>query len=599
MQKDFYQRQIEELQNRLSQNSKQRIVVGTIRLIAFVLTIYSIYLYASQHNKLWLIGTLLGLVCFFVLVKTAGNLLAKKELLEALLKVNENELRALKGEWVSEATGSVFMEENHPYALDFDLFGERSLFAWINRGYTWLGQKMLANWLMEPQLDNTTIRDRQLAVDELSSKLEFRQLLSAHGMVKKTSEEDYQKTDAWLQKPGVFKNTKILKLLFAALALIMVACTSLAFLEFLPFGYYIYIAIISLGITGIFLKKVNLEYLQASKSLETLQLYRSFFALMKDESFETPWLKSKQQDLLSEEGALENIKSLTRLIEAFDNRNNMIMGVVLNLILFWDLNCVLRIADWKKKNQNEFQDWFKNLGEIEAACSLANIRYNRPEWTFPEMSTKEYTYEFTAMGHPFIDENSRVDNNFSIDKLGSFSIITGANMAGKSTFLRALGVNMILAMAGSVVCAKAMKFKPIELFSSMRTVDSLQDEASYFFSELSRLKALIHQLDQEKPTFIILDEILKGTNSKDKASGSKAFVKNIVNKNAIGAIATHDLSLCSLEQDLPGKIDNYSFEVEFDQDDLVFDYTLRKGICQNMNASFLMRKMGIIPEETT
>ena len=598
MQKDFYQTQIEELRNQLSQNSKNRIIVGTIRLLAFGFTIYSVYLYASQYNTHWLLGTLLGLVCFFVLVKLAEKLSAKKELLDALVSVNENEIRALNGEWVSEATGGVFIEENHPYALDFDLFGDRSLFAWINRGYTWLGQKMLAHWLMEPQLDKTTIEDRQIAVDELAKKVQFRQLLSAYGMVKQTSEEDYRQTATWLQKSGVFKNTKFLKLLFAVLALVMVMCTLLTILDYIALGYYIYIAIAALGITGVFLKKVNLEYLQASKSLETLQLYRSFFELMKNESFESPWLISRQQDLISKEGALENIQSLTRLIEAFDNRNNMIMGVLLNLVLFWDLNCVLRIADWKKQNENEFNDWFKNLGEIEAACSLANIRYNRAEWTFPEVSNKDYTYEFTAMGHPFIDEKTRVDNNFSIDGLGSFSIVTGANMAGKSTFLRALGVNMILAMAGSVVCARAMKFKPIELFSSMRTVDSLQDEASYFFSELSRLKALIHQLDQEKPTFIILDEILKGTNSKDKASGSKAFVRNIVNKNAIGAIATHDLSLCTLEQDLPRKIDNYSFEVEFDQDDLVFDYTLRKGICQNMNASFLMKKMGIIPEET-
>lgn len=597
MQKQTYQQRIEEYSALLAANKKSRLAVGTLRLVVFVFTLLTIYWYASQSQPLWLIGLFSGMAAFFILVKRAGKLEATKQLNQTLRSINEKEIKALEGNWISESEGEEFKEPQHPFALDFDLFGKRSLFAWINRSYNWLGQKTLANWLKHPSLESETILNRQEAVSELSHRLDFRQKLAAFGQLKSSGEEELNQTIEWLKSDGFIQKQSFWRILRWILPSSMVLVTTLYIADVITTQYFTYALVGSFLITGSFIKKINREYLQASKSLETLQLYKSFFELLDQEDFTSSLLKNKREKLVSKEGALGHIQSLTKIIEAFDNRNNMIMGVILNLLLFWDINCLWNIAQWKNQNKSDFQSWFADLGEIEALCSLANIQYNHQKWTFPSPEKNQYRFELKEMGHPFIADEVRVNNSYSIIELGSFSIVTGANMAGKSTFLRSLGVNLVLAMIGSVVCAQDMKFTPVQLFSSMRTEDSLQDQASYFFSELSRLKDLVTRLENGVPTFIVLDEILKGTNSKDKAMGSKAFVKNIVHKNAIGAIATHDLSLCELEKELPTKITNYSFEVMFEKDDLRFDYTLRRGICQNMNASFLMKKMGIIPDE--
>jgi DNA mismatch repair ATPase MutS len=288
------------------------------------------------------------------------------------------------------------------------------------------------------------------------------------------------------------------------------------------------------------------------------------------------------------------VRNLGRLIQAFDTRNNMIMGVLLNGLCLWDYQSISRLEKWKAEYRNHFAVWLEMIGQADAYISLGNYAFNNPEFVYPGKSVNLNEFSAKNIGHQLIDERKRICNDFSFGKNGTICIISGANMAGKSTFLRTIAVNYILGMTGSPVCATEMKFRPGKLFTSMRTVDSLSDNESYFYAELRRLSTLKVRIEAGEPVFFILDEILKGTNSADKSTGSKLFLQRIVEKGGTGLIATHDTSLGKLESEYPGVIINKCFEIEIDGELIIFDYKLQDGITFKMNAVFLMKQMGIL-----
>jgi DNA mismatch repair ATPase MutS len=289
-----------------------------------------------------------------------------------------------------------------------------------------------------------------------------------------------------------------------------------------------------------------------------------------------------------------SVQKLGRLINSFDYRLNMIVSVILNGLLLWDFQCLNRLEKWKSEYKAYFMNWLEMLGQIDAYISLGNFAANNPEYVYPSISADNNFFSSIELGHPLIDEQVRVCNHFDIRQKGTTIIITGANMSGKSTFLRTLAVNYILAMTGAPVCAKKFIFKPVKLFTSMRTEDSLSDNESYFYAELKRLKQLKLLVDNNEPLFFILDEILKGTNSADKSLGSKMFLTKLIEQGGTGVIATHDISLGELEKSFPEKITNKCFEIEIDNGKISFDYILRQGITGKMNAGLLMKQMGIV-----
>lgn len=280
----------------------------------------------------------------------------------------------------------------------------------------------------------------------------------------------------------------------------------------------------------------------------------------------------------------------------------MLFGIFGNAFALWDLKQSYKIEKWITTYNHKVENWFMVIAFFDAQNSLANYVFNHPKHVFPKINNDNFTITAKNLGHPLLIENKRIDNDFNI-KNDEFFIITGANMAGKSTFLRTVSLGIVMANIGLPVCAESFDYTPIKLITSMRTSDSLSDDESYFFSELKRLKYIVDAISNEassfregqdvKKYFIILDEILKGTNSHDKAIGSRKFVEKLVNCNATGIIATHDLSLCEITKTLK-EVKNYYFDAEIINDELHFDYTFKKGICQNMNASFLLKKMDIV-----
>ena len=278
-------------------------------------------------------------------------------------------------------------------------------------------------------------------------------------------------------------------------------------------------------------------------------------------------------------------------MDALDNRNNLIGAIFGNGYFLTDLRNSYNIEKWIETYGKKVSDWFEVVSFFDAYNTLANYAFNHQEFVFPEILENNVVVKAKNLGHPLLNKEKRVDSDLTINS-EQFFIVTGANMAGKSTFLRTVSLHIVMANIGLPVCAKSSQYSPIKLITSMRTTDSLTDESSYFFSELTRLKHIADAIKNE-PYFIVLDEILKGTNSTDKATGSRKFVEKLVASHATGIIATHDLSLCDIEDELED-VKNYYFDAEIINNELHFDYTLKQGVCKNMNASFLLKKMDIV-----
>ncbi|VAW28652.1 MutS-related protein, family 1, partial [hydrothermal vent metagenome] len=294
-----------------------------------------------------------------------------------------------------------------------------------------------------------------------------------------------------------------------------------------------------------------------------------------------------------EASAFKAVRQLSGISKAFDYRLNMFAGFFLNIFFMWDILQSLRLEIWKNQYGDRLSLWFEALAQVDELCSLAGFAFQHPEAVFPKVVPKDFRVQGKNLKHPFIDPAVCVGNPVNIDSWSRFHIITGANMAGKSTYLRTIGINYVLAMTGAPVLADSFVFTPVQLFTGIKTSDSLQDGESYFFAELKRLKEIIVRLENGEKLFIILDEILRGTNSKDKQKGSKSLLRQFVRLGASGLIATHDLALGDLAADFPENVINKRFEVEIEHDQLQFDYLLKEGVAQNLNATFLMKKMGI------
>lgn len=290
--------------------------------------------------------------------------------------------------------------------------------------------------------------------------------------------------------------------------------------------------------------------------------------------------------------ASEQAAVLKKIMDRLDYRLNPVVFIPLSIFLCWDLQQVYALEKWKKENHTGIQQWVASLAEMEALCSFATLRFNHPDWVFAVL-TQETCFIATALGHPLIPEGKRVTNDFSSTGNGIINLVTGSNMAGKSTFLRSCGVNIVLAMAGAPVCARTMQLSPLRVISSMRISDNLEESTSTFYAELKKLKAVIDAVNKKEKVFLLLDEILRGTNSGDRHTGSKALIRQLIAQQATGIVASHDLELAKLESDYPGQLINYHFDVRIANEELYFDYTLKAGVCQSMNASLLMKKIGI------
>jgi len=589
---NYYQNRVSHFTESLNKTNKKFNSISLLRLLSIFSFLFLMFYYIKKDETLYLIGALLFFVGFIFLMRIHSRLSFQKKLLTALLKINENEISFLKREKIPFEKGFEFNDFHHPYAYDLDIFGEHSLFQNLNRTATFIGKKTLANQLLKLN-SNAAILENQEAVKELKSKIEWRQEFNALAIVSHDSKESYESLMYWKS----FQNNslpKVLNVLSIVLPTLFFGLLTAYFItsKTILLSYLTYVFIGNLIILGRAFKRIQSEIAKADDIDKIIKQYGLLVEKIEKEKFESKKLIDLQNQLTFKNAiASSHLKQLSELFSRMDTINNIVAAILFNGSFLFNLHVLKALLKWKKEYADQLEKWIDVIGEFETLNSLANLAYNNPDFVFPEINS-EYKIGFKNLSHPLLNSAGRVGNDTHFYP-ESFMILTGSNMSGKSTFLRSLGVNMVLGGIGSVVCASEAKIHPLPVLVSMRLSDSLADSESYFFAEIKRLKQIMDAL-QEKPAFVLLDEILRGTNSDDKRNGTIEVVKRVIAKNAIGAIATHDIEVCLTTNEYPDILTNQCFEVEIRDNDLHFDYKLRNGICKNKSATFLMQKMGII-----
>ena len=589
----IYEDRVKVFENKETKVKKHLVLLSFLRFFSFIALIASGVFVIKQFSffRLGLSITVFGFFIFLVI-----HYLKRTEVLKHfrnLIKINSDEKEVLNNQFSNFSAGEKYIDREHAYSYDLDLFGQGSLYQYLNRAITLVGSDLLAKRLINIKTNEPIIKSKQEAISELAPKIDWRHNFLATGYSCPVSNDDNRKIDFWIDKPVYFIKRILFKILIILLPIVTLSFLLLLIAGISHSAWFVFFALIQLFIASVLLRHTNKEQRVVSEELRILKNYSKLIYLIEKESFSSSLLCNLQNDLQTDSVNAElAFKKLIRIIDAFDTRLNIFLGVILNATLMWDLYSLMRLERWKQKYGKNVKQWVKVIAEFDVYCSIANFAYNNQEFVYPELSN-EIVINAEELGHPLIPQSQRVNNDFTVNSLGEMDIITGANMAGKSTFLRTVGVNFILALNGMPVCAKNFKFKIMDLFSGMRTADSLKENESYFYAELKRLKYIIDKLKQEEPTLILLDEILKGTNSIDKAKGSWKFIEHLIVLKATGIVATHDLTLCEIEKEHPENIKNKCFEVDIDGQKINFDYKLKSGVTQNMNASILMKQMGI------
>lgn len=584
----YYQKNVQKYAAELKQLKTKLRLFSVLRLSLFLLMCLNVYLMWGRSNVL-IMGTIVGIAVFLYLISKYTDLKRLINYHKQLLTINELEISVLQGDYSKLKTGEEYIYEEHHFNQDIDLFGQGSIFQIINRTEIKNGEKMLANWLNSNNIEN--IIEKQTSIKELSNKSLWRQHYKASAALI-DAEVPSSTILKWLKNYSFFVPNlfRLLPAIFSVLSVLMIV---LYWFNVLSGTVFLLWFILGIFISAPYVKRITELYNASNQMKDTFAQYAQLLSAVENEMFESNILKG-QKERIETEGIKASLilKSLSKQIDYLGNRNNMVFAPIANGLFLWDLHFAFQIESWIRKFDSTINDWFEVIEYFDAANSMGNLAFNRPNYIYPEITEEsEKQISATNLGHPLLNNKAMVTNDILVYK-EDFFIITGANMAGKSTFLRTVAVNLVMANCGLPVCAASFSYLPIKLISSMRTSDSLTNDESYFFSELKRLKFIVDSI-QTDTYFIILDEILKGTNSKDKAEGSKKFVERLVSSNSTGLIATHDLSLCQLSETL-SEIQNHYFDAEIVNDELYFDYTFKKGICQNMNASFLLKKMKIV-----
>ena len=594
---NHYTERLSLTEGQLQQVKKQIFRISMLRLALFIAGIAGLYFFFNQTTLL-IICICLTFLPLFILVKIHNRFFIRKEWLETQARIIQEELQALSGDYSSFEDGKEYVNPEHPYSFDLDIFGRRSLFQSINRTCTFFGKDRLAKWLQNHLHEKTSIEKRQEMVREISEHTLFREQFRVAGLVHHGQSSDGEKIQAWSQSPAQYLHAGWVKAFIWGVPVInsLLLITSLAgWTSFswlgLSFGIFL---VLSFGI----IKRATYIQETYGKQLKSLNGYARLIALAKAENWKSAGMQELMERFnLNGQSPIQALQQLSKELDRLDLRNNQFLYVLLEGSIFFQLQEIVRIERWKARYGQHISKWLETVGELDALCSLGTFAYNHPQYTYPELTEKPFCFLATQMGHPLMPVSQCVKNDATIPSRPFFLIITGANMAGKSTYLRTIGVNYLLACVGAPVCCERLKLHPNQLITSLRTSDSLSDNESYFFAELKRLKRIIDLLNQGQQLFIILDEILKGTNSMDKQKGSFDLIRQFMQLKANGIIATHDLLLGSLIKQFPEEIRNYCFEADIKENELTFSYKLREGVAQNMNACFLMKKMGIILQE--
>lgn len=595
--RSYYQTVTERNSHELSRWQRRRNAVTVLRVAVFGLLVWDVYGIAALDSRIWIWTALATLAAFVVLGILDSRVVRRISYCEELARCCRNEQGALEDDFGELPTGAEFADPGHAYSADLDIFGADSLFRRINRTVTPGGKRTLAEWLLTPCREAGEIRARQQGAGELAGMpdwcLRFR-VMGALGRKKKREGPDGKAWERFLAEPALFGAT-----LWRWIPGLLTGVTVAAWVCVIAVGSgfvwsAVILSLLQLAIVGSYAKRVGCMQARLEAFLGVMGSYAGVVRMLSEANFSAERLKELRGAVAGNGAdALRAFRELGRLMDGLEQRANLIAVLVTNALWMRDVRLVMRLEKWRRLYGGRVGEWLGSVAVADTLVSMAGFRFNHPEYVVPQI-TDEVLLEARGVGHPMLSRGGCVTNDLVVRDLHEFYIVTGANMAGKSTFLRTVGVSLVLALSGNTVCAAEFRCRPMALFTSMRTTDNLSEGTSYFHAELLRLQELVRTAEQEERLFIILDEMLKGTNSQDKLNGSLRFLEKLLSYRVAGLVATHDLALGELQDRFPDNFRNVCFEIDHRGREIVYDYKLHPGVSRNMNATILLEQMGLI-----
>lgn len=589
----FYQQRIEHFSENLTAANRLFNRLSIVRVGIMLALAGCLYTYIRTNDGFfwWIIIALLSGL-FIITVRKHLQAGQQKRWQQTLRQINQDEQQFIHRRQQPRETGSQFADPHHDFSHDLDIFGENSLYRYVVRAGTYMGKQRLARMLQEI-LPHDSVLQNQAAIQDLSSHIELRHLVHAGALLADDNELIVKNLIQWSgqsveQPAGWVRIAMYLLPVVFMLLLLMSIFSNESMYSQLAFSSFL----LNLAVAGTQRKLILHELSSFDRVSQTLQRYSDIFTRIETTDFKADLLKRLQQQLQHTDASASVLTvRLSRLTTFAETIYNPMAAILLNGTCLFHLHTFNRLLTWKKQYAAYLPQWLEVIAQVEALGSWGNFTFNHPRFVFPQLN-QAYKIQFEALGHPLLAPEKRIDNTVDFNQY-PLVILTGSNMSGKSTFLRALGMNMLLAGIGAPVCSTAANVHPLPILVSMRLSDSLADGESYFFSEIKRLKHIMDTL-QEKACFVLLDEILRGTNSEDKQNGTMGVIRHLLGKKAIGVVATHDLEVCNLAMEYPENLTNKCFEVSIANGQLHFDFILRDGICRNKSATYLMQQMGII-----
>lgn len=592
--KKYYSNIIKTEGDTLSSLKKSIFQIGTLRLVIIIIAIIGVYFYWGTTSLV--IGiSIVSLVVFLALMQYHNKLFRKKSYAEQIVNDAENELKGINYDFSAFDGASEKINPEHSFSYDLDLFGNRSFFQSVNRTVTSFGKETLANIFINPLTNKADIVSRQEAIRELAANIDTLAHFRATAQTRDSDDLNSKDFFKFFNRFEPVLGNKVWKLLVFIVPTLYLLLGILTYMNIVSGTLFIPLYVLTFIISAIPSKKISAILGTFDTKSKVLKTYADLFEIIEDN---TGNKHSEELKIIAGLLTTKNVKASKAIDKLQSLHNKLMMSeaypilLFVNPVLLWNINYGMKVENWVEKYKNDIEQWFTALSLFDSLASLSIFAFNHPDYTYPQ-PMDQFVFKGSSLGHPLLHRDACVRNDINIFKTPYFLVITGANMAGKSTYLRTIGINHTLACIGAPVCANTLQFYPGKLVTNLRTADSLADNESYFFAELKRLKMIIDQLQDGEELFIILDEILKGTNSEDKQKGSLALIKQLISLKGNGIIATHDLALGSLENEYPDNIKNYRFEADINENHLSFTYKIREGIAQNMNASFLMKQMGI------
>ena len=557
--------------------SKKSRLLSAARLVCFAIAAAGVFAFAKTQSTAWLGAAIAFSISFVALAVTHSRLIIRIRHTNDRISVLQNEIDCMALNPTTYDDGGTF-KKLLPFADDLDLFGKKSLFHLINRCRTQQGQTALAQGFIETETSHVTIAEKQEAIKELSQKNEFR----IESLTRLFGIESDKTVEPKPLEISTFLQTARWAYPVASIAAIVFFAFTMNFIPMLACFFFAWITAYRFSATTS----------QCSAEAESLYKQLSVFEDIMGNGTQFKSDVLNKIKAIQTESASET-KKLGKIQASFEKRENLLWISLSNILFLNDLHLIKQYHDWTIRNSTQTKLWSANIADFEKLLSYACFAANNPEYAYPTF-TDSLHIEGKNLRHPLIVKDLAIGNDIQLGPSPRFMLITGSNMSGKSTWLRTVGINAILAQTGMPVCADSLIIRPMTVLSSLRQSDSLAESTSLFMNELNELSHIINKVKADTPCLVLLDEILRGTNSDDKYTGSLAVARKLASSNSITIMATHDLKLGELEESEPEAFTNHCFESKVEDGQLLFDYRIRKGVATNRNATWLMKKMGIV-----